>query len=340
MKTLPYGGATFRDTQISEQGRQFVLSLLRSAAPPSARHAVRRVGHHVVPARPRRGPPARPPGPTPFSTSSTQIAQRVDRVRTQSRTDSPLHPSATAWTRICPRFGLSETVSRLVASASSAPRCPRSPRRSARRFPRWPSWRRRRSACARPTSSLSLRPGRRRARPSWRGQRAGADRLASQQRAEHGRAERYRRCIFAWTPDRFRAARPVPRAAAGVQARALFGELAPHLVDGLVARLALRVLDADAEVALRFSRPRRQLQPAVAQQIQRLASRQPGGERLLPGGVVLRHRRRLGSSANDAPSAGAVSRSAGATSRSPAPAQSTATAPSPIGAAAITSRFR
>jgi len=30
MKTLPFGGATFRDTQITERGRQFALTLLRS----------------------------------------------------------------------------------------------------------------------------------------------------------------------------------------------------------------------------------------------------------------------------------------------------------------------
>lgn len=34
MKTLPFDGATFPDTQISEEGRQFALKLLRSLTPP------------------------------------------------------------------------------------------------------------------------------------------------------------------------------------------------------------------------------------------------------------------------------------------------------------------
>ena len=74
-------------------------------------------------------------------------------------------------------------------------------------------------------------------------------------------------------------------------------------------------------------------------QFQRLRAGQPGRERLLPRGIVLLQRRRLRQRHRTSPRRPAPSRrSAGATSRISASAQSTGTAPSPIGAAATTSR--
>ena len=96
------------------------------------------------------------------------------------------------------------------------------------------------------------------------------------------------------TPVPARATRPAPPCAASPPAlRALVGKLAPHGIDLGVARFALRRLRADPEVPLRLSGLRGQLQIRVAIQVERLRSRDPRGERLLPRGVALRGGRRL-----------------------------------------------
>ena len=122
------------------------------------------------------------------------------------------------------------------------------------------------------------------------------------------------------------------------QRRPLGGELLAHALDLGVARLALRALHADAEVALRLADLRGQLKRSVPPELERLRAWRPMRRTTSA--------RRHSSSPSPPPSAAArtwrrprrlVARVAGATSRTSAPVQSTATAPSPIGAAATMS---
>ena len=144
-------------------------------------------------------------------------------------------------------------------------------------------------------------PARRRRRTA---EGAGADRLASEQRAEHRRAHRQpglqlllrglRRLAFDGTPRRGAAARRAAPAS-----RCDFLRTA-----STAASRASRcdVLNADPEVALALARRRGQLEIAMPEQLELLVLRQPLREVLLPGGVVPRlERRRRAPAPNAAP---------------------------------------
>ena len=233
-------------------------------------------------------------------------------------TSAASHPSATNWTSTCPRFGASETVSRVDASASN--RAAIAAVSSAIRASSSSS------ACLRDVD-VFLRALdvvlllRRAPEPAGGGgrapERAGADRLAAEQRAEHGRGQRdpalqlrLRGLLLlaldalCRAPDSFlRAARASRRTAAAAPRPPRRAPRAAHSARGCGNRAPTprRATSASAR--------RGDTAPASATaraRTRRLSATRRSSSPPPPA---------FGSGSNVAPSAGAVSRSAGAMSR-------------------------